>query len=193
LKGPEKEALEKIQGFIENNEKGWILCREDLQSSWDDGWYDKAGVKRVVRAIESAITEADYEIGVVFDKNGRFIMAKRGGKDSIDAIDMDLANKIFTHNHSGGVAYLDFSLSDVLGACESDMLEMRVVVEGGSFVSLRKGIDGVGSELAEAAFDMMEKMGYTDRRMMRAAVNSRWLKANVEKFGYSFIREVKGA
>jgi len=193
LQEPEKEAVSKIQGFIENDVGSWVLRREDLQNAGADG-YGEDSIKRVLHEVEAVISQApDYEIGVVFDKDGRFIVAWRGGEDSVDASDMDLVNKIFTHNHPGGMVYLGFSLGDILGACEADVLELRAVVEGGSFVSLRKGMNGTGSGLAEASVDMAGNIGYAGRRALQVPVGAGWLQANAGNFGYSFVREVKSA
>jgi len=181
LKGLEKEALKKIQGFIDNDTLGWVLRREDLQSAGIGGdGYDEAGVKRVLHEFEAVISQVPgYEIGVIFDKNGRFYKAVRGRSDEVSLTRGGLRDRIFTHNHPDMGGWNFFSYGDIKAACGARTVEIRAVEAGGKYVRLTRLKDGNTKNLIED----LEVVGY---RNDEQPIFDGHLKLIAEKNGYLF-------
>jgi len=178
LKAPEAEAEAKILEFINNDTKGWVLHRRDLQCAGVDvGRYDTEGTKRVLHAFESAISKAmGYEIVVSLGSDGRFYRAMRGDAINVGVDRMDVANCILTHNHPMGT--LKFSYEDIAVFYEYMGLEIRAVTPSGGVVSLRRKTGGSKRSLMQA----IKKAGFTKEMN----VPNEWLKKNAEKYGYFF-------
>jgi len=186
LREAEKEVVEKLRDFIASDRQDWVLRREDLQSAGTDMYrYSEDGVKRVLHEIESVISQATgYEIGVVLDKNGRFVMAKRGEAGSVSVPVEDSFNCIFTHNHPNG--YLAFSVGDVAVFSFYQLDEVRAVTCHDKFVSLK--ITDI-----ELRKDLMRGMRGAGLDHPGMAVPETWLQGvdaygvrRADKYGYVF-------
>jgi len=211
MKTLEKEAVKKLSGFVDNKERGWTLWRNDLQNMGGDnsGGYDKAGVEHVLQEIDLAICRADgYEIGVVLEQDGRFVMARSGATGTVDLAGVDLGGRRFTHNHPSGAK--GNSYADVRALVNNDMYELRTVVSDRRFGSLVK--EGQGS--GDFAGDYKKEFGdgydgkllmVTKEALSEAGINepsmsemiqkaeslvNKWLYANAIKYGYHFVEGV---
>jgi len=207
LKGLEKEAVKKIQSFIDNDTQDWVLRREDLQNTGIGGdGYDDAGVMCVICEFESVISQApDYEIVVVLDRDGRFAMARRGVAGRVDGImRSDVAGKIVMHNHPNGI--LLNSYEDIDTMVRGEIYEFRTVVQDGRFCSLEKtgqdsgdfsgdylakfgnSHDGKLGEVARRALAVEGKNEPSDNEVIQKAeilVNT-WLDGDGKNYGYHF-------
>jgi hypothetical protein len=172
----EAEAISKIRGNIANAREGvaWEIRRDGLRSA-EDGTYGQEGRGFVLREFETAISEADYEVLVVLDEDGRFIAARSDGDaGGVSSKGIDLTNRITTHNHPRG--FLGFSVADVRSAIYKFERESRVVTPHGETVSLVRA----GDEKMKEFSDMVKY------RFHDGSISNTWLETDAEKYGYRF-------
>lgn len=95
----------------------------------------KPGISKIesdVQGYEKGIAKQKNETAYVFDKNGKVILEKDGGKAQVQFTSDELKrfkNSIVTHNHPGLGG--SFSESDIKMACKHETLEMRAVSKQG--------------------------------------------------------------
>lgn len=105
---------------------------------------------KVVESVENVIRmNAGFETSVVFDRNGRKLLEKRGLSRSVTFTVEEcrcMKDAIVTHNHPSGWSYPEnsimrignsFSKEDLLLAVGNDMAETRVVTPNYTFIMKR--------------------------------------------------------
>lgn len=85
-----------------------------------------------IQSYEKGIAKQKTETAYVFDKNGKVILEKNGGKAQVQFTPEELKrfkNSIVTHNHPGIGG--SFSEADIKLACNNGILEMRAAGKQG--------------------------------------------------------------
>lgn len=140
---------------------------------------------KVVESVENVIRmNAGFETSVVFDRNGRKLLEKRGLSRSVTFSVEEcrcMKDTIVTHNHPSGWSYPEnsimrignsFSKEDLLLAVDSDMYETRVVTPNYTFV-LKRPDKGWGVTIENLAKSIAEADSYIENE------NSKFIKRNI--------------
>ena len=166
--------------------------------------------KNVVKAEEEIRVNKKFETGVVFDKNGKVLVDKRGEATSVRFTNDEITkmkDAVLTHNHPRGWRFGEkelgrigssFSREDILLAIHSDMAEVRAVTPNYTF-SLKRpqkgwGIDEDGFLRQYEAFDdsldkecrRLIKDGIISVNQINAAYYHLLNKQLSKKFGWSY-------
>lgn len=140
---------------------------------------------KAVESIEDVIRmNATFERSVVFDRNGRKLLDKRGQSQSVTfSVEecRQMKDAIVTHNHPSGWSYPEnsimrignsFSKEDLLLAVGNDMAETRVVTPNYTFV-LRRPNKGWGVALEDLTKSIAEADSYIENE------NSKFIKCDI--------------
>lgn len=117
--GQAKESFRRLKDDKAARERYKATARKRGQGS--------GGGSQALKSVENEIRNQDFETAAVFDKNGKMLFRKDGGKDYVSFTDEEVTlmkGAIVTHNHPSGGS---FSREDGIMLANGKLREIRAV------------------------------------------------------------------